>query len=70
MDMITNSDKKTSGGTLDTGIPCSIAAQMIASGNVKMSGVCAPESSINPEIMFKELRKRGIAVLKNSITIN
>ncbi len=70
IDMITHSNKKSSGGTLNTGIPCSIGAQMILNGNVRSHGVFAPEYIINPELMFKELRKRGIAILKNGITIN
>ena len=43
-------------------IPLSIGAQMIARGDVKMTGVMPPESALDPDIFFGELRKRGIEV--------
>ena len=70
MDAVTESDGVYPAGVLDTGIPCSIAAQFLASGIIEKSGVYAPESVIAPELFFKELGKRGIMVLKNGMRVN
>jgi len=43
-------------------IPLSIGAQMIARGDVKVKGVVPPETAIDSEIFFAELRKRGIEI--------
>ena len=43
-------------------IPLSIGAQMIARGDVKVKGVVPPETAIDPDIFFAELRKRGIEI--------
>ena len=43
-------------------IPLSIGAQMIARGDVKVKGVVPPETAIDPQIFFAELRKRGIEI--------
>ena len=50
------------------GIPMSIAAQLIAKGKVKRTGVVMPEFAFDPEEIFRELEKRRILVhieLKN-----
>ncbi|MHB2019626.1 MAG: saccharopine dehydrogenase C-terminal domain-containing protein, partial [Candidatus Xenobia bacterium] len=47
---------------LDTGVPPSIVAQMIASGEIKARGVLAPEACIPPQRFFDELALRGIHV--------
>ncbi len=74
MDALTNSTFNISGGTYNTGVPCSIMAQMIAHGGKNVlkeeRGVYAPEKVINPEIFFKELRKRGIVIYKNGRKVN
>lgn len=70
VDAITQSNGKMSAGVLDTGIPCSIASQIIINGKVYKSGVFAPEDAINPTIFFKELKKRKIIVRENGRTIN
>jgi len=44
------------------GIPLSIGAQMIGRSDVKVRGVVPPETAIDPDIFFAELRKRGIEV--------
>jgi len=49
-------------GAIDTGIPPSIIAQMIAKCEIPEVGVLAPELCINPDMFFKELRKRGMRV--------
>ncbi len=43
-------------------IPLSIAAQMIARGDVEARGVVPPETAIDPEIFFAELARRGIRI--------
>lgn len=70
MDALTESDGVYPAGVLDTGIPCSIAAQLLASGAVRKPGVYAPESILEPEAFFGELGKRGIKVLKNGKRVN
>jgi saccharopine dehydrogenase-like NADP-dependent oxidoreductase len=43
-------------------IPLSIGAQMITRGDVKAKGVVPPETALDPEILFTELKKRGIKI--------
>lgn len=59
-------DKKwnVSCGALDTGVPPSIAAQMIISGAISGKGVLAPEVAVAPEPFFAELAKRNIVIEK------
>lgn len=47
-------------GALDTGVPPSIVAHMIASGEIKARGVLAPESCVPIQPFFDELAKRDI----------
>ncbi len=70
LDALTESDGTYPAGVLDTGIPCSIAAQLLASGVIEKPGVYAPESVLEPERFFKELGKRGIKILKNGERVN
>jgi lysine 6-dehydrogenase len=55
------------GGSVDTGVPISIAAQWIASGKIDSKGVVPPEVSIDPLPYFEELnqRDRGIKVYEH-----
>jgi lysine 6-dehydrogenase len=43
-------------------IPLSIGAQMIAHGGVGVKGVVPPETALDPDIFFGELRERGIEI--------
>ncbi len=71
MDAISKSRFNIPGGTYNVGVPCSIASQMIPEMNSRgISGVLPPEKVVKPEIFFKELKKRGISVLKNNRKIN
>ncbi|CAN5595926.1 saccharopine dehydrogenase C-terminal domain-containing protein [soil metagenome] len=64
METIVVSDKKwkVSCGALDTGVPPSIAAQMIIAGQVEKKGVLAPEVALDPDKFFAELEKRNITI--------
>jgi lysine 6-dehydrogenase len=48
------------GGARDTGIPPSIVAQMIGSGEIERPGMFAPEDVVDPDRFFEELGRRGI----------
>ena len=51
----------------DTGFPASIAAIMMARGEIRGSGVAAPENIVPPEPFFQELEKRDIRIRRWSI---
>ncbi len=57
---------KVSCGALDTGVPPSIVAQMIATGKIKERGVLAPELCVPAQPFFDELSKRSIELRKIS----
>ncbi len=57
---------KIGGGTIDTGVPPSIAAQWLAKSRIKTNGVVPPESCIDPLPYFTELSRRGIKVYEYS----
>ncbi len=58
----TNEKWNIPAGSWNTGVAPSVVAQMIASGEIKRTGVVPPEISIQPDIMFKELEKRNMKV--------
>jgi saccharopine dehydrogenase-like NADP-dependent oxidoreductase len=58
---------KVSCGALDTGVPPSIAAQMILQGKISGKGVMAPEICIPAEHFFAELSKRYINIEKQTL---
>jgi hypothetical protein len=45
-----------------TGIPASIAAQLLARGEVAHAGVLAPEAAFAPAPFITELARRGIYI--------
>jgi saccharopine dehydrogenase-like NADP-dependent oxidoreductase len=53
---------KIAAGSLDTGVPLSIGAQMLARKIISQPGVLCPEISVPPELFFTELEKRGMKV--------
>jgi saccharopine dehydrogenase-like NADP-dependent oxidoreductase len=55
---------KLGAGALDTGVPPSIVAQMIAGGQIKERGVLAPEKCVPAQLLFDELAKRSIVMRK------
>src|SRR5579875_2462667 len=55
---------KISCGALDTGVPPSIVAQMIGSGQIDACGVQPPETCVPPRPFFEELARRSIVIKK------
>lgn len=49
-------------GSLDTGVPLSIAAQMLARKVIRAPGVLCPETAVPTDEFFRELEKRQIRV--------
>ncbi|HXW54510.1 MAG TPA: saccharopine dehydrogenase C-terminal domain-containing protein [Candidatus Cybelea sp.] len=43
----------------DTGFPAAVAAVMLGRGEIRGTGVQAPENAVPPEPLFAELKKRG-----------
>lgn len=50
------------GADVNTGVPPSIVAQMIARDEVKGTGVCFPETVVPPGPYFEELKARGMSI--------
>ena len=48
------------GGGVDTGVPPSIVAQMIAAGEVKGPGMFAPEEAVDADRFFERIAERGV----------
>lgn len=53
---------KIAAGSLDTGVPLSIVAQMLARRIIEAPGVHCPETSVPRELFWDELSRRGIRV--------
>jgi lysine 6-dehydrogenase len=68
LESIIYADKKwkVSCGALDTGVPPSIVAQMMAKGSIKEHGVLAPEECVPRQAFFDELAKRNIVINKST----
>jgi len=60
---------RATAGEVAVGVPASIAAQMLARGDIKVKGVIPPENCIDPEPFIAELGKRDIKTLE-TIKIN
>lgn len=61
-----NPQMKVGGGDLNTGVPPSIIAQMIADNQIIHKGVLPPELCIDSQAFFNELGKRGVVVRKTA----
>ena len=57
-----NSKWNAAAGTVDTAVPCSIIAQMIANNQITEKGALPPEKCVPPEKFFKQLKKRGMKI--------
>ncbi|HEY1435363.1 MAG TPA: saccharopine dehydrogenase NADP-binding domain-containing protein [Thermoanaerobaculia bacterium] len=53
---------KVPAGSLDTGVPLSIAGQLLASRTVHTPGVLCPETAVPGELFFEMLERRGMRV--------
>lgn len=53
---------KVPAGSLDTGVPLSIAAQLLASRAIRAPGVLCPETAVSPDIFFEMLERREMRV--------
>lgn len=51
------------GGTVDTGVPPSVAVQWILKGKVKVRGVVPPEVAFDPLPYFRELNSQGRGIV-------
>jgi lysine 6-dehydrogenase len=59
---------KIAAGSLDTGVPLSIGAMMLARNEISEAGVLCPETAVPRQRFFDELKRRGIVVhFSNSI---
>jgi len=64
MDSIFRSNKewRATAGEVAVGVPASIAAQMLAKGEIDMKGAIPPEVCIEPKLFMSELAKRNIKI--------
>jgi len=64
MDSIFRSNKewRATAGEVAVGVPASIAAQMLARGEIDMKGAIPPEVCIEPKLFVSELAKRNIKI--------
>lgn len=53
---------KIGAGALDTGVPLSVGAQMLANKTINEPGILNPEIAVPGEHFFQELKRRGIHV--------
>jgi lysine 6-dehydrogenase len=53
---------KVAAGSLDTGVPLSIAGQLLASRGIATPGVLCPEASVQPDLFFEMLERRHMRV--------
>ena len=53
---------KVAAGSLDTGVPLSIAGQLLASRTIRTPGVLCPETAVPTELFFDMLERRHMRV--------
>ena len=53
---------KIAAGALDTGVPLSIAGQLLASRTIRTPGVLCPETAVPPDTFFEMLDRREMRV--------
>lgn len=51
--------------TRNVGIPLAIAAEQLAKGKVKESGILIPEEAFDPKDIFVQLERRGLYMLES-----
>jgi len=57
-----NKEWRATAGEVAVGVPASIAAQMLARGEIDMKGAIPPEVCIEPKLFVSELAKRNIKI--------
>jgi saccharopine dehydrogenase-like NADP-dependent oxidoreductase len=57
-----------SAGEYLVGVPSSIAAQMLAQGQIEQKGVVLPENCVDPKTFLTELTRRGITITETVST--
>jgi lysine 6-dehydrogenase len=57
---------KVSSAQYGVGIPASVVAQMLGTGQIEGRGVLPPENCVDPTALFKELEKRDMPVTINA----
>jgi saccharopine dehydrogenase-like NADP-dependent oxidoreductase len=62
MVVLPHPDWQVAAGSLDTGVPLSIAGQLLASGAIDTPGVLCPELAVPPEPFFDMLERRHMRV--------
>jgi len=60
--VLPHSTWKVPAGSLDTGVPLSIAGQLLASRTIRTPGVLCPETAVPGELFFEMLERREIRV--------
>ncbi|HYX20671.1 MAG TPA: saccharopine dehydrogenase C-terminal domain-containing protein [Thermoanaerobaculia bacterium] len=60
MVVLPHPDWRVAAGSLDTGVPLSIAGQLLGSGAIRTPGVLCPETAVPGETFFKMLERRGM----------
>lgn len=58
-----NREWRVSSAQYGVGIPASIVAQMLGSGEIERRGVLPPENCVNPSNLFSELAKRNMPII-------
>jgi lysine 6-dehydrogenase len=53
---------KVAAGSLDTGVPLSLAGQLLASRTIRTPGVLCPETAVPGELFFEMLERRDLRV--------
>ncbi len=53
---------KMAAGSVDTGVPLSIAGQLLASRTIRTPGVLCPETAVPADLFFELLERRGMHV--------
>jgi saccharopine dehydrogenase-like NADP-dependent oxidoreductase len=53
---------RVAAGSLDTGVPLSIAGQLLASRTIATPGVLCPETSVPHQLFFEMLERREMRI--------
>ena len=62
MIVLPHTEWKVAAGSLDTGVPLSIAGQLLGSRTIRTPGVLCPETAVPGELFFEMLERRQMRV--------